>query len=373
MSQHKGAPRLLMTADAVGGVWQYATDLAAGLSAYGFETVLAVIGPPPDEDQSRRARTIPGVKLIETGLPLDWLADASSTRRTARALSRLAEREHVDLVHLNSPALAGAADWPVPVVAVAHGCTATWWEAARAGQPLDRMFHWHRRMTARGIAAADCVITPSGAYAQTVRRSYALSALPHVVHNGRTWPTTDRQSPPEPLVFTAGRLWDAVKNTPLLDAVAQRLSVPFEAAGPIQAPHGEVCEAQHLKLLGNLDGSTLKRRLARRPVFVSGALFEPFGLAVLEAAATGCALVLSDIPTFRELWEGAALFAKPDDPDDFVKQIENLLTRPQHRLAMGEAARSRAARYSVSRMAAAMAGHYRRLLRVTRPAAAVAA
>ena len=29
--------RILMTADTVGGVWQYATDLADGLQAKGFE------------------------------------------------------------------------------------------------------------------------------------------------------------------------------------------------------------------------------------------------------------------------------------------------------------------------------------------------
>ena len=28
-----------------------------------------------------------------------------------------------------------------------------------------------------------------------------------------------------------------------------------------------------------------------------------------------CALVLGDIPTLRELWDGAALFVPPDDPD----------------------------------------------------------
>ena len=51
--------------------------------------------------------------------------------------------------------------------------------------------------------------------------------------------------------------------------------------------------------------------MARTAVFVSPALYEPFGLAVLEAAQAGCALVLSDIPTFRELWDGVALFVAP--------------------------------------------------------------
>ena len=67
----------------------------------------------------------------------------------------------------------------------------------------------------------------------------------------------------------------------------------------------------HLQPLGELDERTLAGCLSARPVFVSAARYEPFGLAVLEAAQAGCPLVLSDIPTFRELWDGAALFVDP--------------------------------------------------------------
>jgi hypothetical protein len=51
-------------------VWQYATDLAAALAGEGVETVLAVLGPGFDRQRSRPA----AVKVVDTGLPLDWLA-----------------------------------------------------------------------------------------------------------------------------------------------------------------------------------------------------------------------------------------------------------------------------------------------------------
>ena len=38
---------VLMTADAVGGVWTYALDLARGLSAQGVQVSLALLGPEP--------------------------------------------------------------------------------------------------------------------------------------------------------------------------------------------------------------------------------------------------------------------------------------------------------------------------------------
>src|SRR5207248_306231 len=76
----------------------------------------------------------------------------------------------------------------------------------------------------------------------------------------------------------------------------------------------------------------------------------PFGLGVLEAAQAGCALVLSDIPTFRELWEGAALFAPPEDPAAFADAFDKLLADPEEAEWLGRLARVRAARYSVEAM-----------------------
>jgi len=357
---------LLMTADAVGGVWTYATELAAGLAVHGFHTTIAVVGPAPEPHAYRAATLLPGVEVIDTGLPLDWLADAAGTRRSAVELAELAARTGAELVHLNSPALAGMAQWPTPLVGVAHGCLAAWWDAARPGVPLPAEMAWHRRAMEQGLAACDRVVVPSAAFGQRLAAVYGLTARPQVVHNGRSWRDFSQPSPPAPFVLTAGRLWDEVKQTPLLDAVASRLSARFEAAGPLTGPHGEATRVRSLVALGNLAPDALARRMAERPIFVSAARFEPFGLAVLEAAACGCALVLSDIPTFRELWDGAALFVDAADPAEFARQIDHLMTHPRERLALGERGRRRAARYSVARMASAMAHEYRAVLRSPR-------
>lgn len=354
--------RVLMTADAVGGVWQYATDLAAGLAAHGVETTLAVLGPGPDGAQVEAAANIPGLRLLDTGLPLDWLSDAEGTRAAAANLAALARTEQVDLVHLNSPALAAGQAWPVPLLAAAHGCVATWWEAARAGQPLDPAFAWHADMMVRGLRACDKVIAPSASYARLVQRRYGLPVPPQVVHNGRAVTAVAEPGGQHDCAFTAGRLWDVAKNIRTLDAAAALLPFPVHAAGPATAPHGQTIEVENLHLLGTLSAADVARHLAERPVFATTATFEPFGLAVLEAALSGCALVLSDIPTFRELWDGAALFAPADDPAEFARAIEDAVQDAPLREWLGKAARARAQDYTVERMAAQTAAHYRELL-----------
>lgn len=353
--------RVLMSADAVGGVWQYATELAGGLRDHGYETVIALLGPPADPEELRRARSLPGVRIVETGLPLDWLSDAASVNAASRQLAELARREGADLVHLNSPALAADQSFGVPTVGVAHGCLSTWWEAAR-GEPLAPDFAWHRELMKRGLRACDRVLAPSASFAETVQRHYGLPVCPGVVHNGRSVPPAGPAVQMQDYAFTAGRLWDEVKNARTLDAAAARLPFPFKAAGPCTAPHGETAAFEHLHALGHVDGDTLARLLAPRPVFVSAARFEPFGLAVLEAAGAGCALVLADIRTFRELWSDAAVFVDPDDDVGFALAIDDLIGDTAARVALGEAARHRAQLYSAERMTAAMAGQYRDLL-----------
>lgn len=359
----RGKPmRLLMTADAVGGVWQYATDLANALVDHGFETVLALLGPAPTGGQRAATKGLAGVRLIETGQPLDWLSDAGSVAAATKVLRELARAEGADLVHLNSPALAAHGGFGVPVVGGAHGCLATRWAAARPGQPLDPALAWHADTMARGLRACDLVVTPSASFAQAVHRQYRLPTTPTVVHNGRA-PRPASGSPAlHDCAFTAGRLWDEVKNAAVLDAAAARLPFPFHAAGPIEAPHGGRVELEHLHWLGTLGEAALALRFRQRPVFVSAATFEPFGLAVLEAAQAGCALILSDIPTFRELWDGVAVFVAPDDAQTIAETIELCVQDPELRHALGEAARKRAQRYTVERMAASMAAHYAALL-----------
>ncbi|MBO9624626.1 MAG: glycosyltransferase family 4 protein [Sphingomonas sp.] len=352
--------RLLMTADTVGGVWQYAVELAGALAPHGVRTTLAVLGPAPSPEQRAEAAAVPELALVETGLPLDWLCGGPEPVIAAgQAIAELAREARADLVQLNAPALAACADLPMPVVAVAHGCVSTWWEAAHGGEPAD--YRWHRKLMRDGLHAADRVVAPTAAYAATVARHYGLPEAPLAIHNGRRPLALPAGVTAQDFAFTVGRLWDRVKGADTLDRAAARLSVPLLAAGTTQGPHGETIALRHMRALGHLSGAALAQRLAARPVFVSAASFEPFGLAVLEAAAAGCPLLLSDIGSFRELWDEAALFVAPDDDAGFADAVEAILADPALRNRLGEAARARAARFTPEATAEAMAALFAQL------------
>lgn len=358
------AGRILLTTDTVGGVWTYALDLAAGLGQIGIETVLVTMGPPPSESQRTAVVGLSGVTLVETDAALDWLApDPATIADAARRIAAIGRAQGVDLVQLNAPALAAEVDFGVPAVVVAHSCLASWWDAVETG-PLPEDFAWRDATTRAGLLAADAVVAPSHAFAATVRRVHRLAETPTVVHNGRVplrMPPQSSSQQPAGHAVTAGRLWDRGKNVETLD-LAAALGVPIAAAGPLVGPGNDRVRFDQLTCLGTLDAAALGAQLAGRPIFVSAALYEPFGLAVLEAAQAGCALVLSDIPTFRELWNDAAIFVAPRDAPGFATALADLLADSAERAACGAQAAAAAERYTVARMRDGMTAVYASLV-----------
>lgn len=357
------ARKILMTVDTVGGVWQYATDLAGALTSQGEQVTLAVVGPAASADQLRTAEAA-GCDVHDTGLPLDWLSDGPMPVQDATSqLVQLARSTGADLVHCNHPAYAAAAGWPAPVIAVAHGCVSTWWRAAR-GTPITEAFRWHADLTRQGLLAAEIVVAPSASYARDVQATYTLPRPPVAVHNGRATrpPATPVRS--DLFALTVGRLWDEVKQAALLDRVAAQIDLPFLAAGALTAPHGAQVSLHHLQTLGAIPAAQLDALLAARPIFVSAASFEPFGLSVLEAAAAGCALVLADTPSFRELWDGAAVFVPVTSEQAYAAEIAALADDPARREQLGRQAQEHALRYTPEHTAAAMTALYDQVQRV---------
>lgn len=365
----KNRLKILLTTDAVGGIWTYSLDLAQALAeAEDVMVYLAVLGPSPSAEQLDAAAATPGLQLIDTGLPLDWLADEpEQLREASQRLNHLAAGAGVDLVQLHTPALA-AAPFDVPVVSLVHSCVGSWWSAVKDG-PLPGDLVWRVDLTREGMHFSDTLIAPSRAFAAAIRDTYGLKTPPIAVHNGRFSPDRNLESAAD-VAFTAGRLWDEGKDVSAFDRAAALSSVPFLAAGPLEGPNGARVSLAHARALGRLSRESLEEQLAGRPVFVSTARYEPFGLSVLEAAQAGCALVLTDIPTFRELWSDAALFVPLHDEHAIAAAVDQLIADPSERARLGEAARLRAGQFTPAATAQAMLEQYHALLGADRRVAA---
>jgi len=360
--------RLLLVTDAVGGVWVYSLELARALQPFGIETVLAVMRPSPNVAQRQDAADF---RLIDTGLPLEWLDTSPAVPGGAgEAIAAIADREGADLVQTCSAALLADVRFSQPCIAVQHSCVASWWAAVkRSLMPFE--LQWRSELVEAGLRRASAVVAPSIAFAAETARIYDVPMPVNSVHNGRRAITFARV-PQGEFVFTAGRLWDEGKNAATLDEAAALVDLPIQAAGPTDGPNGASICLNHIDALGEIGATRMAGLYSARPIYASAALYEPFGLAVLEAAQAGCALVLSDIPTHREIWSGAAIFVPARDPRGFAAAIQDLLDDRDERELLGQLARARARLYSPERMARGMAGIYAHVASVKRQHAPLA-
>jgi glycosyltransferase involved in cell wall biosynthesis len=159
--------------------------------------------------------------------------------------------------------------------------------------------------------------------------------------------------------LAAGRFWDKAKNLRLLELVAGDLPWPLRVAGETAdaaQPGGSI------EFLGSLSRAEFARELTRSAVFVHPALYEPFGLSVLEAAASGCALVLADIPSLREIWGDSALYVDPRDAGGLRSACQSLASDEPRRRWLAERAQRRSRLYSLDAMTQGYLRVYHELL-----------
>ncbi len=373
--------RVLVTTDSAGGVWAYTEELVDALAALGHETTLVALGPEPGPVQREWLGSRPDLDFVALNVPLEWYPDPEpGLTESLDRLRALVASRRPDVVHLNQ-FFYGAFELGAPKLVVGHSDVVSWWRAARRREPPDDA--WHRRYRAwvgAGLAGAQAVVAPSAWMAEQLAEQYSVRSV-RVIHNARSAARFRfrRRSRRERIVVAAGRLWDEGKGMVDLVGAAAVLGGDIQVvlAGPEASPSGMErfpIRAPGIRWAGVLGASDLRRLLARAAVYAATSRYEPFGLAPLEAALAGCALVLADIPTYRELWDGCGEFYPPGDAAALAAAIRGLMDGDGRRRVLADAARSRAAeRFSPERMARQYEMVYRELAAAPAAAPRVAA
>lgn len=352
--------KVLMTADTVGGVWSYALELCHAFRPHGIRVALATMGAPLTAEQREAVRSLPNVDVHESAFRLEWMDEPwRDVAAAGEWLLELAAAFRPDVIHLNGYVHA-ALPWQRPVLVTAHSCVLSWWDAVH-GAPAPDTWTRYAAAVRQGLRAADVVAAPTRALLDSCERHYGPLPPGVVIPNGvGAAPHTGAAK--QPFVLAAGRVWDEAKNIVTLDAAAPGIIWPVRVAGPDHVPGGTPSRFQRVALLGPLSRQQMHATYGAAAIFAHPALYEPFGLAPLEAALHGCALVLGDVPSLREVWGDSAVFVPPRDAQLLAAAINDLAHDAGRRSAVAASARQRALGYTAERMAEGYRAVYRALV-----------
>lgn len=347
-----------MTADTLGGVWTYALELADAVAGAGVETVLATMGRPLTPSQWDEVRASAVAEVRESDFPLEWMDDPwTGVDAAGEWLLAIEDELRPDVIHLNGY-VHGSLPWRAPAIVVGHSCVLSWWEAVKR-QPAPPEWATYAQRVKAGLAATGPVIAPTEAMLEALGRHYGVAGGA-VIPNARHPRLLEPHAPKAPLVLSAGRVWDDAKNIRALVAAAPSLDWPVAIAGEGDVQVADPAAGtrsrgtnRHVNALGPLPFPELAGWLRRAAVFCLPARYEPFGLAAMEAGLAGCALVLGDIPSLREVWGDAAIFVDPFDDDHLRAELQRLTGDAERVADLGRRARDRARTYTPSRTAAA--------------------
>lgn len=319
---------VLVTCDAVGGVWTYTRELVSGLVRRGHQVALVSFGMRPEKNQLSWMHKVSDLKYYATDFPLEWMQDsAAGIAASMEYLKQLIERIKPDVVHSNQYCY-GAVKCSVPRIVVAHSDVVGWWEGVHESPPPESPWLlWYRNVVAVGLVNADVLVAPSHWMLNSLRKHYPPSSHTTVLYNGRDASLFSSSKNKTNCVLSVGRLWDEGKQISLL--LDRQQSGPVYVAGSLQNPNEKNDTAlpatrENVVMLGALSEKALCEVYSTSSIYAMTSRYEPFGLAPVEAALSRCALVANDIPIFRELWGDSAIYFRRNDPDALADAIRTL-------------------------------------------------
>jgi len=357
---------VLITADTVGGVWTYTQDLVTELANRGFRITLVSFGVMPTAEQAGWLRDLRQVKYLPTSFRLEWMPGAAEdVERSHRFLESVIREVRPDVLHTNQFSY-GALNAGIPRVVVAHSDVVSWWQAVHGADPPGDEWSWYRSEVERGLRGADLVIAPSEWMSSRLYANYRFCTPSQVIYNGRNPSLFEGSKTKEKFALSVGRVWDKGKQLYLL--FNQDLGWPVYIVGTADEPGNHARDNQNrrqnspARAIGPVSQTNLSDLYSRAAIYVATSRYEPFGLALVEAALSGCALVANDIPVFHELWDDCAMYFATNDAGALSRTVTELAKENTLRQDFADRAQQRARnRFTAARMTDAYCDAYERV------------
>lgn len=342
-----------------GGINRYFTEL---MRAYCSESDLGV-------EPVLRARFVASQYVVDAGLGRRWAVDPRLLRYAERVRpSGPRSRRGLDLVHHTyyRPKYLGGS-WTIPRITTIHDMIP---------EMLPQFFpngnpHQAKR---EYVALSGGLVFVSETSRRDLFRLYGAQDIPTTVAHlapGEAFHPRSTHSSFESkgyMLFVGSR--GAYKDFDTLLLALGRVrasSLSLIAVGGGDLDDRELARIEQLGLVGRVrqtttDDDELARLYSYADALVMPSRYEGFGLPVVEAMASGCPIVLSDIEIFREVADEVACYFPVGDADALAALLDRIHEDAELRRASREKGLVRIKDFTWSRAARRTSSLYRQVL-----------
>lgn len=168
---------------------------------------------------------------------------------------------------------------------------------------------------------------------------------------------------PEQYIFYPANRWLHKNHDNLLRALAilkreydLKISCVFtgydyENGYPLNKKISEYGLNNQIRILGYVNKRDLKLIYRNAQMLCFPSLFEGFGMPLVEAMATGCPVVSSNVTSIPEVVGEAAVLFDPLDPNDIARKIHQVWTDPELQKTLQRKGKEQAKKFSVKSLA----------------------
>lgn len=205
-----------------------------------------------------------------------------------------------------------------------------------------------KRVVPRSIKQADFIITISEAVKSELVKEFSLNPKKCIITtippNKKYFKKNNNEIhkkykiPTEKYIYFIGNL-EPRKDLPTLIEAYRKLPKSMkkeyslvmaggygwkteESTKAIEAAQKAGENVVHVGFIDDKDGAAFYQKAS---LFVMPSIYEGFGMPVLEAMASNCPVVASNIPVLREVGGDAALYAKVGDSDSFCNVMKEVI------------------------------------------------
>lgn len=339
----EGNLKILMITDTSSSVWRYVMSLCKALEPYKVEIHLVNLGDNLSEEQKMQMEDVSCLHLYNCSSKFGRRDVFESDFNIVKnEFDSLYNEIAPDIVHNNT-------DYRItynlecPVISVFNFNSDNNLENSKDQESFDNYLDMDEE-----IKSSNVIIAPSYSSLEHVKTKIPIE----VVYGGLDG-VSDYSLEKEYIVLSAGGFWDNGKSIMLLSAIAKKIEWPLCIAEESKkiAEQQRAKQYENVFILERLPQAKLQHYMDRSSIFIMPSKYEKFGLTVLIAAKSSCALILPDTSFYREIWGDSALYFTSYDEEQAYFICQLLISDERLRNEMAKSAFERSRKFTAERMA----------------------